>query len=438
MLIRKSQTLDEILSSGKKNISSGDLFSSTVNRQVALYQCFWTKRDDGIRLPLFVVADSIEFETLFADVSTFYQNISPLSAYVNVCSEEVASQLFLESKKNPTPAKLDDKKLRLDIALILGEAVTDTFLLQKNIVAANIGYAVCTQTLAASIARATTLYPKVKRSDISERWALARRLTNQEEVGEAAKFVAYFSENFSGENSYRSSITSRFLHDEVSESELSEYFVNAFDLRVEATKIKEVYNARMSVFNSVVEKVYQSNELSEVKSACIAYFCNKILPGTMNHVTSLKAHAEKYPDVVFWYMVFGCLSSEFDYRSSMSGICLKLARDILKPFSIEERPTCDVSVDELSIISRVAMKASVLKPKAHRTVVVSLLPGVDVELSIGIPEAVKKTNSDMVEVDSIDSQKIKSLLFDALDLLSKNKYSKGKSSKYTNKNDGGN
>ncbi|MGF6110390.1 hypothetical protein [Pseudomonas frederiksbergensis] len=437
MLIRKNQSLDEILSPGKTSNISNDLFASTITRHVPTYDCFWPKYDDGIRLPLFVVANALEYETLFADISTFYQNLSPLSAYVYVCSAEISDQLLPERKKTPSSTKIDDKKLRLDIALILAEAVTSTFLTHKDLTTSNIGYSVCAQTLAASIARATTLYPRVSRSDISERWELARRLTNQEESGVAPRLGAQFSEKFSDKKESHSMV-SQFLRGEISEDVLKEFFVSSFGLQIESLKIREVYNARISVFNAIVEKVCRVDESDEVKVACIAYFCNRILPGSMNHVASLKGYAEKYPDVVFWYMAFASLSSEFNYREAISGVCLKLARDILKPFSPESRPSCDISVDELSIISRVSMKASVLKPKGHRAVVVSLVPGVDVELSLGIPEAVKGVNFEAAEVNGIDSQKLKSLLFEAIDLLNNNGGARGRGGRYVGKNkDGG-
>lgn len=433
MLIRKVQSLEEILLPNKRSSPSSDLFTSSIKKQETIYQSFWLKQDDGVGLPLFMVPDALDFETLFADVSTFHQGISPLSAYTYICSKEIELQLFLEQKKPKSRIKFDERKLKIDIALILGEAVTATFLVKKELMVANIGYSACTQTLAASVARSRMLYPTIKPSVVSERWELARKLTNQETSVVPSKLTVEFSEMLGGERSSSDSAT-LFFKNVISDKRLLEYFVDIFDLRAESIKIKGVYNARISVFNSIVEKVESSNEAEVVKSACIAFFCNEILPGSMNHVASLKSYIERYPDIVFWYTAYACISPDFDIKTSMSGICFKLARDILRPFSIESRPSCDVSVDELDIISRVSMKASILKPKGHRVVVVSLLPGVDVELVLGIPESVKQSQVSAPEIDSVDNQKLKSLLYDALDVLNKSSFARNRTVKSYSKN----
>ena len=238
-----------------------------------------------------------------------------------------------------------------------------------------------------------------------------------------------------GESSCSANAT-LFLKNVISDKRLLEYFVDIFDLKTESIKIKGIYNARISVFNSIVEKIGRSSEADIVKSACIAFFCNEILPGSMNHVASLKSYIDRYPDIVYWYTAYACISPDFDIKTSMSGICFKLARDVLRPFSIDNRPSCDVSVDELEVISRVSMKASILKPKGHRVVVVSLLPGVDVELVLGIPESVKQSQVSVPEIDNVDNQKLKSLLYDALDVLNKSSFARNRTAKsYRNNNE---
>ena len=70
----------------------------------------------------------------------------------------------------------------------------------------------------------------------------------------------------------------------------------------------------------------------------------------------------------------------------------------------------------------------------HRVVVVSLLPGVDVELVLGIPESVKQSQVSAPEIDSVDNQKLKSLLYDALDVLNKSSFARNRTVKSYSKN----
>ncbi|WP_460095238.1 hypothetical protein [Pseudomonas sp. S2_B03] len=414
MLILKNQSLNEMLSSERKQIPSGDLFSSTINKQNSIYKCFWQKQDDLINLPIFVVPNANEIDTLFADISTFHQSISPLSAYVHIYPETIAEHLILEQKKIKPRLKPDDRTLRLDVALILGEATTSAFLTQKDLLTGNIGYAACAQTLGAAIARASNLYPKLSPHITFKRWELARKLTSQEQSIVSPETILSFSEKTYLADD-KSSFLNLFLNNKIPDSELSYELTHLFDIRDDSVKLKETYNSRMSVFNSIVGKIEKSTASPEIKSAGIAYFCNKILPGSMNHASSLKSHIFKYPDIVFWYMAFACLSLEFDLKNSMSGVCNKLIRDIIKPFSVEERPSCDVSIDELEVLSRASMKASILKPKRSRVLIISLLPGVDVEMRLGALAPVKK--SYQLDTPNINSQKLRSLLFEAIDIL---------------------
>jgi hypothetical protein len=436
MLIHKNQTLDDIYSLEEKVSSSEDLFSSSISKIVQTYDCFWSKQDDGIKLPIFIVASSVNLETLFADVSTFHQNTSPLSAYTYICPKEIADQFLLGQKKSQPRLKYEERKIKIDISLILAETITATILAKKDLTTANIGYAACAQTLAASIARSNSLYPKLQLEIVSDRWKLARKLTNQDESAVSPQLVLKFSNSINNQ-SQKSHPAISFAQNEISEKTLQDYFVEKFNLRNESTKMKEIYNARISVFNSIVEKIEHANEPLEVKSACIAYYCNRILPGSINHAASLKNYIEKYPDIVFWYTAFACLSHEFDIRSAMSGICLKLSRDILKPFSTEERPSCDVSIDELNIIARVSMKASTLKPKGQRSVIVCLLPGVDIELPLGAQATANGLPQEMPEANRIDNQKLKSLLYDAIDILNKTSQPRNRSEKYKNRSNEG-
>lgn len=427
MLYNKFQAVEEFLLGQQQPSKNNDLFSSTVNRENRRHSCFWSKDVDPLELPIFIVPFESDFETLFADVATFHPSFSPISAYVHVCAETAANALGVGSKKSGRSVRTDDRKVKLYLGSMLGEAVTNTLLDSQALSSANIGYASCAQTLSFSIARAKTLYPDVKIGEVASKWALAHKLTQKkiektifDAVIDIHGFVDIYSSNVKGNYRRDASIDSDLvygnLHGAVSESELVNFFQSEFDISEQAKALSGAFNERAAVFNSLVNSVGCASSTKQSKSACIAYYCNKILPGSFAHVGLLKDKVVAYPDIALWYAIYACLSPECNVRAIASGIGLKLIRDLLSPLAVEERPSCDISVDELEVLSRVSLKASVIKPKHRRLMRVSLLPGVDIEIAFGDAEYGSSFGGD-VEVDQLDTKKIRSLLFEVLDLV---------------------
>lgn len=416
MLIHKAQSLEEALNSGNKSAISNDLFSSSARRNLAIYDCFWSKHTDALDLPLAMAPPKGDFDSLFAEVATFHPSLTPISAYTHICSNHLIEQLGIGKKKTMPPAGLDDRKLRLIISLITAEVMAAAFEGNSKSTTPSIGYSSCKQTIGYAFGRAFSLYSSFDFGDLARRWNLARRLTNQEANTQATAFLEFATMLWGNFNSNNPAL--RYLQGEIVESILLKEYIRLFDLKNEAIRMQEAYNSRMGVFNSIVEKVVKSDADDQLKSSCIAYYCNTILPGSMTHIASLRELASSYPSIIYWYAAFASLSKEFDIRSAHSGVCLKVARDLTAPFSVEDRPDCDISIDELEVLSRVSLKASILKPREHRSFTISLLPGVNVDMNIVVPEANTKM-SEPVDTGRLDSYRIKSLLFEAIDLINK-------------------
>lgn len=404
-----------------------DLFENSARQASTKHTCYYEKLDDGLNLPLVIVPQKDDFEAFYADLTTFYPSITPISAYTHVCSEKTASKLSLENKKSQKKAKCNDLKRRRDLALILGEAITETLLSRQNLITANIGYAACTQTLSFSLLKAKKIYGDIESSDLFERWTLAQRLMHHDVKTSSRLAIGYLEavEN-DAEADKDCWVLGNYIRGETTEAVLKNFFIEKFAINELDKEITHTYNGRISAFNKIVETINSSTEQERLKSAAIAYYCNRIQPGSMNHTAVLKNHVSVHSTVVFWYMAFACRSAEFELKSAMSGICLKLIRDLQTPFSISERPECDIALEELEIISRLAMKASVLKPKKQRTISISLLPGVNIELEILTQDQSSKIRNTEPERDQIENKRLRSILSEALDILNNSNEDKGR------------
>lgn len=430
MLVESWLDLNEIIQSGNsENGIKEDLFEYSAPLKTTKHQCFENKDPDLLQLPIFVVPNNDDLETFFADIATYHSSISPVSSYIHVCSNQTAKNLLLGSKKAYKANKPSEHKLKLYLACVLGEVISCALRENKTLSSGVINYATCTQSAAFTMARTNILYPWVQPEYIAKKLVLAHTILKNDISfpsvdlahdflslpNKVTKPVKKISPDFTDLND---SLVD-FICGAITDRQLSEKFIESFDIGSEAAVISGPFNNRITAFNSLASAIEQTNLSNKLKSACIAYYCNKILPGSLNHAEVLRSKISTFPDIVFWYSIFAFLSHEFDMKTIAFGSCVKVARDLISPIDFESRPSSDISIDELEILSRLTLKASVIKPRHKRLIRVSLMPGVEVELTFADSES-KDKKPDIYQT-KYDSKKIRSLLFEALDLLDERK-----------------
>jgi hypothetical protein len=140
------------------------------------------------------------------------------------------------------------------------------------------------------------------------------------------------------------------------------------------------YDARLAAFTQIVTAVHAESFGLECDQIAVAFMCNQILPGSLSHIAVLEKLVEVFPAAIVWYGFFAMLSTS-NKRSDQSqprSLMLKLERDLVAPFSIVRRPTCDISLQELEVLSRVNQRPDWLNPSQQRALLVSIAPGVDI------------------------------------------------------------
>ncbi len=137
------------------------------------------------------------------------------------------------------------------------------------------------------------------------------------------------------------------------------------------------FDSRVEIFSKILEVVRSNPIASDIDSIAAAFFCNQILPGSFSHFRLLTRLREAFPSALLWYGVFSCLSPQFDITEFGLGLVAKLTRDLLEPFSFDSRPSCDISFDEFSVLSRLPIKSDAFKPTQPKIALVALLPGVN-------------------------------------------------------------
>lgn len=425
MLRRTAESLSEILGAdgGRK-----DLFTSTVSSVSSQHEAYRGTYDDGLKLPLVIEPANFDTEDFFVSVATYHQARAPLSAYVHVLDEE-CSRYFHALKR-----EFDETRFKSDYRVFgaLGAAVGETFLAAQGSAEAGAApsYASCKRSLSFVLAKARTIYPSCHTEYVASRWASLRRLTGFAVSSEAVVAVQEaHSFLFGGDENLPDplrKVLSSARSVSAGDQAVQRALLNLYpEIAPFASELAGPFDARMKAFSQLVEQVHLASRGASFDSLAVGFFANRIQPGSFAHARALLKLADFLPTALVWYGMFCALSEEFRPADFGSGLVAKLARDATQPFSFEQRPSCDISLDELQVLARMPLRAEVIKPIQQKIAVVALLPGVDISSRYSADEDHHlDDNRDrrMIENDEL-SMRVAMLLEDALGLIRRRKSS---------------
>lgn len=398
MLKRRLETLSEIIGSDNLDttVRANDLFLSHTSVPAIKHETFRLEPSDGLKLPTVIAPYSGDTDDFFATVATYYQEASPISALTHVLGHETIELLTgthkSSSKRNPAR----DSALRMThLGAAIGEA---TLAALNSPESGGHSYAACRRTLSYAIARASFVHgAKVSADLVADRWTRLRTMTGLRVSGEIAAAVllahAVSEDNpqiLSGasDSSALYDALSAVVRKGWSEENRVKNSILASYPKIERhiDEMSGPFDGRMTAFTRIVESIQSSSHGVRQDEIAVAYLCNRILPGSFAHSGVLIRLMEFYPAALIWYGIFAVASRKFSLKRWDDGLLAKLERDLAEPFSIDQRPRCDISLEELEVLSRATLRPEVIKPSQQRALLVALLPGVDVYTRFG-PEA---------------------------------------------------
>lgn len=391
-----------------------DLFSSSISRAAPLYRSFRLS-DDRRQLPLVVISEASDTEDLFATVATYYAAQSPLTAQVHVLSSEIR-QCFdsLDSSVTPDSSLLSRRQLAL-LGACLGE--TTLVALGSNEGQALPSYSACRRSLGFTVARALALYPTFDISTAIDRWSRLRQLTGLSVSSASVSTIRLLLSALNATSqdtkvkplppALREALVSYLTNDQpdvVMEDAILEVYPGVRDVY---RQLDGPFDARMSAFLSSVEGIQSYGQGADADSLAVAFVCNKILSGSFSHTRVLLRLVDFFPSALVWYGVFSTTSTGFEIRSFGNGLLAKLWRDLNQSFSFEQRPQCDISLDELEVLMRAPIKSEAIKPSQQKIALVGLLPGLDVYSRFSNDESSISSVDSPQNQHSIDDEKLR-------------------------------
>ncbi len=300
-------------------------------------------------------------------------------------------------------------KLRNTVAAWSGLIVAETMLLSSRMLA-DVRISACLASTSYAIGRTKALWPHVTIDEIIDRFDLAndtcRRFITRKSLQHRmhqirSSFVPLWIcldalENNSDENTKNEfTPTIEALKalqnarqcdnpEEASElvSPLSEYFddVNAFHRFAEM-----VPETRLTLFDELVEKFKDASPKDSIRKSVLALLCGYLatkVAGGSASLTLVRHFADEFPQLIGWAYLVGSIGESITWTSGFDGLGRLVARELNRPFRLDESPTCDFSLDEAVVLIDKKLRDPLvhLKIKQARNLSVALFPGVNIAI----------------------------------------------------------
>lgn len=380
MLKSTQESISEILGISKK------IDNHKKESSVRHYRAY-RKTKDNIAFPMVVLDDSIDSDDLYATVATYYENLTPLSNNIYIFNEYTC-KLF---DSFPKRKLYDSKNLNFIINMLIGTIIGEANTINKDIKNKNViaDYSHTRNTFSFMLCRSFYLYENNLDSDLIRflwnKFCINFNMEYSEAIVETAIFIKNlltrnFNENLFIDFELVDSIYnySKFNKLDYKKEVLKNFIRNYSSLDEIAQDINGPYDNRINVFYKIVSAIEKQSRNFRIDEIAIAFFCNEISPGSYLHFNILKELVNKYPAIIIWYSFFSTISNS--QTEDSSNLIIKLKRDITSSFSFEERPTCDISMDEYEVLNRTNINKSSLNLSSNSLINISILPGVNINI----------------------------------------------------------
>ena len=151
---------------------------------------------------------------------------------------------------------------------------------------------------------------------------------------------------------------------------------------------------RLSLFDRLVRKLSETRENEtqrRLNLAMLAAYLATVAAGGAPSLALTESLVARWPEITAWAYVIGGIGEEVVWTSAFDGLGRLVARELSRPFRLDEPPTCDCAFEELVVLADPKLRDPLvhLKIKRARQASIALFPGVNasVPLSEQVPIA---------------------------------------------------
>jgi hypothetical protein len=155
---------------------------------------------------------------------------------------------------------------------------------------------------------------------------------------------------------------------------------------------------RLRLFDRLIERLGGTSERETARRLALtvlsAYLAT-VAAGGAPSLALAESHVARWPEITAWAYVLGGVGERVLWTSAFDGLGRLVARELLRPYRLDEPPTCDFSFEEVAVLTDPGLKDPLvnLKIKQARQVTMALFPGVNASMPLGEQSVVSKPDS---------------------------------------------
>lgn len=333
----------------------------------------WAQRKSkGTDLPQVFVLPPGEKEDFFAWTWTYFPHLRPLSSVCRVLGFDEWSSV------SDVSAVSYSELQAFHVGSVLCEAATYLGPRGREGLHSPSAYQ---RTLSYILCRASALGRAQEEESLADRWVECRRLTGHESLALSAETVLAVWATFSGRGA-GVGVDSRII-ESIEQLRrgvgprglltLGLYEEDAVEFREDNPK-----ESRVKKFERIVELMLKTGGEGNAvqRDFVVAYAANLIDQGSLTYIGLLQDVIVEFPRCLMWYGLCAATSPGAAARKVESSLVRRLRYSLERPWTVFERPECDIAYDELLLVSKEPTKTEHLASWSRAFLVVELGPGI--------------------------------------------------------------
>lgn len=145
---------------------------------------------------------------------------------------------------------------------------------------------------------------------------------------------------------------------------------------------------RLHVFDLLVDQLAdERNSHIDIRRTVLAFMAGYIATIAAGGSASLSLatnHAQDHPQIAAWAYALGGVGEHVTWTASFDGLGRIIARELMRPFHLEDQPDCDFALDEGAVLADPGLSDPLvhLRIKQGRNLAVTIYPGVNATVSL--------------------------------------------------------
>lgn len=155
---------------------------------------------------------------------------------------------------------------------------------------------------------------------------------------------------------------------------------------------------RLRLFDRLIEKLGGTGERETARRlslTVLAAYLATVAAGGAPSLALAESHVARWPEITAWAYALGGIGERILWTSAFDGLGRLVARELFRPYRLDEPPTCDFAFEEVAVLTDPSLKDPLvnLRIKQARQVTMALFPGVNASIPLGEQSVVSKSDS---------------------------------------------